>query len=65
MPGSEGAGQFIDREEINHKLHPEGIVCPNITPDKETGAGTWTDALFEQAIRHGIGHDGRNLGDRN
>jgi hypothetical protein len=61
MPGTEGAGQFIDREEIDQKLYPEGIVCPNITPDKETGAGTWTDAQFEQAIRHGIGHDGRNL----
>jgi mono/diheme cytochrome c family protein len=61
MPGTEGAGQFIDREEIDHELYPGGIVCPNITPDKETGAGTWTDAQFEQAIRHGIGHDGRNL----
>jgi hypothetical protein len=37
--------------------------CPNITPDKETGAGTWTDAQFERAIRHGIGHDGRELMD--
>ena len=33
----------------------------NITPDKETGAGTWTDDMFARAIREGVGHDGRAL----
>lgn len=37
------------------------LVAPNITPDKETGAGTWTDDMFARAIREGIGHDGRAL----
>lgn len=37
------------------------MVAPNITPDKETGAGTWTDDMFARAIREGIGHDGRAL----
>lgn len=37
------------------------LVSPNITPDKETGAGTWTDDMFVRAIREGIGHDGRVL----
>lgn len=37
------------------------IVAPNITPDVETGAGTWTDDQFARAIREGIGHDGRTL----
>jgi len=37
------------------------IVAPNITPDKETGAGTWTDDMFARAIREGVGHDGRAL----
>ena len=37
------------------------LVAPNITPDKETGAGTWTDDMFARAIREGIGHDGRVL----
>jgi len=37
------------------------LVVPNITPDKETGAGTWTDEQFARAIRGGIGHDGRTL----
>lgn len=39
----------------------ERVVAPNISPDKETGAGTWTDDMFSRAIREGIGHDGRAL----
>jgi mono/diheme cytochrome c family protein len=37
------------------------LVAPNITPDSETGAGTWTDDQFARAIREGLGHDGRRL----
>jgi hypothetical protein len=37
------------------------LVTPNITPDLETGAGTWTDDMMARAIREGIGHDGRSL----
>ncbi|HKR64454.1 MAG TPA: cytochrome c [Thermoanaerobaculia bacterium] len=37
------------------------LAVPNITPDRETGAGTWTDAQLADAIRNGIGHDGRKL----
>ncbi len=37
------------------------VVAPNITPDVETGAGTWTDDMLARAIREGIGHDGRAL----
>ena len=37
------------------------VMVPNITPDKETGAGTWTDDMLARAIREGIGHDGRAL----
>lgn len=41
-----------------------GIVAPNITPDKETGAGNWTDDMLARAIREGISHDGRVLDDQ-
>ena len=34
---------------------------PNITPDLETGAGSWTDDMLARAIREGVGHDGRAL----
>lgn len=37
------------------------LVVPNITPDRETGAGKWTDEQLANAIRNGIGHDGRRL----
>jgi mono/diheme cytochrome c family protein len=37
------------------------LVAPNITPDKETGAGLWSDDQLARAIREGIGHDGRAL----
>lgn len=33
---------------------------PNITPDKETGLGNWTEADFRRAIRHGERRDGSN-----
>ena len=37
------------------------LYVPNISPDKETGAGTWTDDMFVRALKDGVGHDGRAL----
>ena len=37
------------------------VTTPNITPDAETGIGTWSYAAFERAMRDGIGRDGRHL----
>ncbi len=34
------------------------LYAPNITPDKETGIGNWTDAQFVKAVREGISPDG-------
>jgi mono/diheme cytochrome c family protein len=31
-----------------------GLASPNITPDKETGIGNWTDKQFWNAIHYGI-----------
>src|SRR5215471_9247316 len=36
-------------------------TAPNLTPDRETGIGGWTDDQLARAIREGIGHDGRTL----
>jgi len=36
---------------------PGSIVAPNLTPDRETGAGTWSDDQIARAIREGIKHD--------
>ncbi len=33
------------------------IYSPNITPDRETGIGSWTDADFLKAVHEGYGRD--------
>lgn len=55
-----GAGRVLPPEESNILL-PHFLVCPNITPDRKTGAGSWSDQKLARAIREGIGHDGRIL----
>jgi mono/diheme cytochrome c family protein len=37
------------------------LVAPNITPDRETGVGAWTDDQLARAIREGVSRDGRAL----
>lgn len=54
-PGSEGGG---------HAWAAEGmpwLVAPNLTPDKDTGSGNWSEDAIARAVREGIGHDGRAL----
>ncbi|MBR0815436.1 c-type cytochrome [Bradyrhizobium diazoefficiens] len=36
------------------------IYAPNLTPDRDTGIGAWTDADFVRAVRTGIAPDGSN-----
>lgn len=55
VPGRKGAGSIVWSDSIFV------LPAPNITPDIETGAGTWTDDMLARAIREGIGHDGRAL----
>ncbi|WP_311790699.1 MULTISPECIES: c-type cytochrome [Pantoea] len=38
-----------------------GIFASNITPDKETGIGNWTERDFYRAVRHGRGKEGEHL----
>jgi mono/diheme cytochrome c family protein len=38
------------------------VVSPNITPDPETGLGSWTDAQIVAAIRNDIRPDGSRIG---
>lgn len=37
------------------------IWSSNITPDRDTGIGGWTEAQFEKAVRHGLRADGAHL----
>ena len=36
------------------------IYAPNLTPDRDTGIGAWSDADFVRAVRTGIAPDGSN-----
>jgi mono/diheme cytochrome c family protein len=56
IPGMELAGGFKFDEK------PFTAYAPNITPDKETGVGNWTDAQLIKAIREGIRPDGSIIG---
>jgi len=56
IPGEELAGQVFSFPGF-----PGTLVAPNITPDLETGSGTWTDDQISRAIREGIRHDGTTL----
>ncbi|WP_312631488.1 c-type cytochrome [Pantoea piersonii] len=38
-----------------------GIFASNITPDRETGIGNWTERDFFRAVRHGRGKAGEHL----
>lgn len=55
VAGREGSGHVWSDQDM------PWLVAPNITPDKETGAGNWSDDTLARAIREGIGHDGRTL----
>jgi mono/diheme cytochrome c family protein len=58
------AGEFVIKDPPNASKEVGGFVAyaPNITPDKETGIGTWTRAQIIYAIRNGKRPDGSLLG---
>ena len=59
-----GAPPIAGREGSGHVWADQDmpwLIAPNITPDKETGIGNWSDDTLARAIREGIGRDGRAL----
>ncbi len=59
IPGTEGGGGFV----FDNKLAglPGTIYGRNITPDNETGIGTWTDDDILRAVTQGINKKGDTL----
>jgi mono/diheme cytochrome c family protein len=45
---------------LSFKLPFGTLYSPNITPDKETGIGNWTDDEFVSALQKGVGKDGKH-----
>jgi mono/diheme cytochrome c family protein len=58
IPGTEGGGGFV----FDTKLGLPGVIHGrNITPDPETGIGTWTDDEVLRAMTQGISKNGDTL----
>ena len=57
LPGRRGVGVILPPE----LGLPGKIVTSNITPDRTTGIGEWTDGEIVRAIREGISRNGRAL----
>ncbi len=53
--GMKGAGWEMPIPELGK------VVAPNITPDPETGIGTWTDDEIARAIQEGVNKQGQAL----
>jgi mono/diheme cytochrome c family protein len=56
VPPKKGGGQVFPIPGL-----PGTLVAPNITADRETGIGNFTDDQLARAIREGISHDGQTL----
>lgn len=56
IAGREGAGGVFPVEGL-----PGRIIASNITSDRETGIGAWSDDEIGRAIREGVSKDGRAL----
>ena len=55
------AGKQLSGQSLPFVGFPGTAVAPNITPDPQTGAASWTDDQIARAIREGIKHDDTTL----
>jgi mono/diheme cytochrome c family protein len=54
--------RFLGGSEVGFEIPGLGVFHgPNLTPDRETGLGTWTAAQIAAAITKGVRPDGRKL----
>jgi mono/diheme cytochrome c family protein len=60
--GKPDMARYLGGSEVGFEIPGLGIFHgPNLTPDKETGLGNWTDAQIVAAITTGKRPDGREL----
>jgi mono/diheme cytochrome c family protein len=60
--GKEDASRELGGGDVGFEVPGAGtFVGPNLTPDKQTGLGTWSDQQIATAIRSGVRPDGRML----
>ena len=62
LMGKPDPGKQLAGETIGFALPGLGVFYPpNLTPDRETGLGAWTEAQVIAAVRTGVRPDGRHL----
>lgn len=60
--GAPDMKRYLGGSDVGFSIPGQGVfVGQNLTPDKETGLGAWTDAQIIAAIRTGKTPDGRTL----
>ena len=60
--GTPDMARYLGGSDVGFELPGLGVfVGPNLTPDKETGLGNWTDAQIVAALQTGARPDGRML----
>jgi mono/diheme cytochrome c family protein len=60
--GKPDAARYLAGSDVGFEIPDVGVfVGPNITPDKETGIGNWTDEQIIAAMQKGVRPDGRML----
>ena len=60
--GKPDMARFLGGSEVGFEIPGLGVFHgPNLTPDKETGLGGWTDAQILTALQKGTRPDGRML----
>lgn len=60
--GKPDPARYLAGSEVGFHLPGLGIFYPpNLTPDRETGLGAWSEAEIVAAVRTGVRPDGRQL----
>lgn len=60
--GNPDSSRFLGGSDVGFEIPGQGVfVGPNITPDKETGIGSWTREQIVTALQTGQRPDGRLL----
>jgi len=60
--GQPDMARYLGGSDVGFAIPGDGVYYgPNLTPDKETGLGAWTDQQIVAAIRTGKRPDGRTL----
>jgi mono/diheme cytochrome c family protein len=60
--GKPDMARYLGGSEVGFEIPELGVFyAPNLTPDKETGLGAWTDAQIATALTTGARPDGRML----